>query len=176
MNEVRRLERVGVALFEKLDPAPILAMSAPTAAVSYAVQPSADQFKLHEPVGDVPAPLMNLIGPWLDDLDWQPMGTGVWQFPIPLSKMAKGDLRLIRIAPGGTLPKYGAYGEEMALVLRGACRDGANMLSLGDFSDRDDGADQLIAADEKLGSILLMANESELRFGEPQLPFAGRFA
>ena len=176
MNEVSRLERIGVALFEKLDPAPVVAMTAPMAAAEYSLSQAVGQCELHRSPGDVPTPLSGLIGPRLDDVDWRPLGKGVWQFPIPLSKSAKGDLRLIKIAPGRALPKYGARGEELALVLRGACRDGANVFAPGDFTDRDDGADQLIAADDKLGSILLIANESELSFGEPQLPFAGRFA
>ena len=168
-NEVSGLEKIGVALFEHLDPVP-LALNAPIAAVKHVAEQGLGQSKIYWPVGDVPAPLSSLIGPWLDDLDWRPIGTGAWQFVIPLSEAAKGDLRLIKIAPGRALPKCGADGEELALVLRGGCRDGSNVFKLGDFNDRDDGADQLIVADEELGSILLIANETELSFGEPQLP------
>lgn len=175
MNEVSRLEKIGVALFENLDPQPV-ALTVPIAAARAAAKNTEDQCENHRPIGDVPAPLSSLIGPWLDDLDWHPLGEGVWHFVIPLSKTAKGDVRLIKIAPGRPLPKYGAQCDELALVLRGACRDGSNVYRLGDFTDRDNSPDQLIAADGELSCILLIASEIELRLGEPQLRSAGRFA
>ena len=135
MNEVSRLEKIGVALFEHLDPAP-LALNTPVAAVKHVAEQAVGQCGNYWPIGDVPAPLSSLIGFWLDDLDWLPLGPGAWQFAIPLSKSAKGDLRLIKIAPGRALPKYAAHGEELALVLRGGCRDGSKVFGLGDFTDR----------------------------------------
>ncbi len=159
MNEVSRLEKIGVGLFENLDPQPV-AFTTPITAARAAAKNAVDQCVIHRPIGDVPAPLSSLIGPWLDDLDWHPLGEGVWHFAIPLSKTAKGDLRLIKIAPGRPLPKHGAQFDELAVVLRGACRDGSNVYRLGDFTDRDDSADQLIAADGELGCILLIAGET----------------
>ncbi len=164
MSEVGRLEKIGVALFDKLAPEP-LALSVPIAAVRSAARNAVDQCELHRPIGDVPTPLSTAIGPWLDDVAWRPLGGDVWHFTIPLSKMAKGDLRLVKIAPGHALPKYSAKGEELALVLRGACRDGTNVFGLGDFADRDDSADQLISADEAMGCILLIASDTKLQFG-----------
>lgn len=174
MNEVGRLEKIGVALFEKLDPEPV-ALNAPLAAIRSVAESASGQCVIHRPEGDVPAPLVALIGPRLDDIAWQPLGTDVWQFPIPLSKTAQGDLRLVKISAGRALPKYATKGEELALVLRGKCRDDLNALGPGDFIDRDHSTDQLLTADDTLGCILLIATDAGLRFGEPQLPSAGWF-
>ena len=175
MSEVSRLEKIGVALFEKLDPEPV-ALDAPLAAVKTVAESASDQCEIHRPEGDVPAPLVALIGPWLDQIDWRPLGADVWHFPIALSKTAQGDLRLVKISPGLALPKYATKGEELALVLRGKCRDDLNTLGPGDFIDRDTSTHQVLRADDTLGCILLIATDAGLRFGEPQLPPAGRFS
>ena len=52
MTEVSRLERIGVALFEKLDPAPVVAMTAPMAAAEYSLSQAVGQCELHRSPGD----------------------------------------------------------------------------------------------------------------------------
>ncbi|MFA9475945.1 MAG: cupin domain-containing protein [Filomicrobium sp.] len=176
MREVSRLEKIGVVLFHDLIPEP-LAQHAPVGGVKpNKKEEAAQRCGNHGPQGDVPAPLSEVIGPWLDDIAWCPLGAGAWHFPIPLSKAAKGDLRLIKLSPGRALPKLAHKGDELALVLRGGCKDESKAFGPGDFAESNDVADQLISAHVVHGCILLMASETELKFGEPRYPFAGSFA
>ena len=95
---------------------------------------------------------------------------------MPLSKAAKGDLRLIKLVPGRARPTLAHIGEELELVLRGGFKDELNAFGLGDFADRHDVTDQLISAHAVRGCILLMASETELKLGEPRYPCVGSLA
>lgn len=163
MSEVGRLEKIGVALFDGLDPKP-LTSKVPLPAVNAGDAQKMGWSYSDSSRGDVPPPLMGVIGPRLDDIEWRLLAVGVWHFPIPLSPAAKGDLRLIKMSPGSKLLSCGRKGEGLALVLRGKCRDELNSLCPGDFADREEGADGLIVADKALGCTLLVASEHELQF------------
>ncbi len=162
MSEVGRLEKIGVALFDGLDPKPLKSKVPLTAANAGDAQKKGWSHS-DRSQDDVPPPLTGVIGPRLDDIEWLLLAAGVWHFPIPLSLAAKGDLRLVKMSPGSELLNCGHKGEELALVLRGKCRDELNSLCPGDFADREEGSDCLIVADEALGCTLLIASEHELQ-------------
>ena len=162
MNEVGRLEKIGVALFDGLDPKP-LTLKVPLAAANAGDAQKMGWSYSDRSQGDVPPPLTGVIGPQLDDIEWRLLAPGVWHFPIPLSPAATGDLRLIKMSPGSELLNCGHKGEGLALVLCGKCRDELNSLCPGDVADCEEGADCLIEADKALGCTLLVASEHELQ-------------
>ena len=124
------MENIGVALFEQTEP---VAMSDDMPlATSISIADDSDGHP--RPVGDVPGPLVSVIGHNLDDLDWELVGSGIWNIRVPMTAQAKGDLRLIKLASDAFFGEGHHPGEELILVLRGSCHDeDACNCAVGDF-------------------------------------------
>lgn len=164
-REVRRMQEIGVALFEKL-PSTSMSGGAPVVAARAA---EADDLALptsHNPrsVGDVPYPIAGVVGADLDDIPWKRLAPGVWHHQIRLSERAAGDLRLLKVAPGAQLPEHGHGGGELTLVLRGAYSDSLGRFSAGDVADLDDDVEHQPVACPKEGCICLVATDGKARF------------
>ena len=156
LDELRSMESIGVALFEELEPVKT-DVDAPHLG-TIAADDRSDQATANAD-GDVPSPLVDVIGSSLDSLAWQQLGPEIWNFTIPMTAPMKGDLRMIKIGPGGKLPEHKHEGVELILVLRGSCRIGTSAFKTGDFADFDDeNKDSMIAEQE--GCILLIGNEA----------------
>jgi putative transcriptional regulator len=162
-REVDKLAEIGVALFDTLAPAE-LARGAPVAAARAAEAESDLGPASRGRAGDVPGHLVSLVGESLDKLAWKRLGPGLWHYPIPLSKGASGDLRLIKVAPGKELPEHGHGGEELTLLLRGSYHDEIGTFQTGDVADLDDEVEHRPVADAMTGCICLIANEKKARF------------
>jgi putative transcriptional regulator len=150
------METIGVALFEELEPIKIDAGApelGPTATDDQAGRDAADVG------GSVPSPLVEVIGSNLDALAWQQLAPGIWNFTIPITPRAAGDLRLIKLEPSQKLPEHRHQGEELILVLRGSYRDGISTYRTGDFAELDDENKHPMIAEQE-GCILLIGNES----------------
>jgi putative transcriptional regulator len=170
--EVRRMQQIGVALFDKLEPAkmaepaPVVAMRAGEAET--ASQKDGDA-PAHHPccgmtAGGVPGPLVPLVGDNLDTVDWHWLAPGVWVHTVPLSKGCCGELRLIKVAPGKKIPEHTHDGQELTLILRGSYTDALGTYRQGDVADLDEAAVHSPVACSKMGCICLMANEGKLEF------------
>lgn len=164
-RDLALMEMIGVALFDELSPAH-LERPAPIMELRRREADGAP-----EPVritavsgGDVPEPLVPLIGQYLDDIAWTRVAPGVSIHNIALSPTAKGDLRLIKVAPGKTLALHGHKGSELTLVLRGSCRDDFGHYRVGDVSDFGEDVDHQPMADAVEGCICLVATRHKLRF------------
>ncbi|MBL8847050.1 MAG: cupin domain-containing protein [Hyphomicrobium zavarzinii] len=173
--EVRRMQQIGVALFDKLEPvgmsgpAPVVAMRAGEADADAKGDPSSGSAPAPcgQNAGEVPRPLVPLIGADLDQVAWRWVAPGIWIFPVPLSKGCCGELRLIKVAPGKTMPEHGHAGQELTLILRGSYTDAFGTYRVGDVADLDEGvAHGPVACPEK-GCICLMATEGKLIFKSP---------
>lgn len=112
----------------------------------------------------MPSPLIHLAGADLDSVSWKRLSLGVWHARLSLSPGAKGDLRLIRIAPGQVMPEHGHGGQEMTLVLDGSYTDGLGRFASGDVADLDEATEHQPIADHKTGCICLIASEEKARF------------
>lgn len=156
------MAEIGVALFDKLEPAQ-MARSAPVIAAR-AGEADVEASPQNAPTGDVPSPIADRVGKSLDDVPWKKIGPGLWHYPIPLSKGAAGDLRLIKVAPGKELPEHGHRGEELTLLLRGSYHDEIGTFQEGDIADLDDEIEHRPVADEMSGCICLIASERKARF------------
>ena len=157
------MQEVGAALFQSLEPtavsrqAPIAAARAAEADAGASASPAPNR-------GDVPLHLVPFVGISLDDVPWKPLAPGIWHCPLPLSKGAKGDLRLIKVAPGKVLPEHGHRGEELTLLLRGSYRDETGTYAAGDIADLDESIEHKPVADAETGCICLIASEKKARF------------
>jgi putative transcriptional regulator len=156
------METIGTSLFDKLQPvavnrdAPVMAMRAGEAdhGVAFGERVS----------GDVPAPLAPVIGNSLDDIQWKRVAPGVWQHLIRLAGEPRGQLRLVKVAPGQTLPDHSHNGSELTLTLKGSYRDETGHYRAGDVSDVCGDTRHSPVADPVEGCICLIANDGKMKF------------
>jgi len=165
--EVKRMQEIGAVLLDGLAPA-TLSGPCPIARLraSEADEPVHDT--PHHPCcamgEDVPPPLVPLVGTRLADVTWSWLAPGVEHRPIKLSQGCCGKLRLIKVAPGTTLPEHGHSGAEQTLILKGSYRDELGTYRAGDFADLDDDVRHRPVACSEKGCICLIATEHKLRF------------
>ena len=95
---------------------------------------------------------------------WRRLGFGVWHAPLKLSPGSKGDLRLIKVAPGQTMPEHGHGGSELSLILAGSYSDTIGRFSAGDLADLDEDHEHAPAADLGTGCVCLIASERQAKF------------
>ena len=136
-----------------------------------------EQVQPQRPGSVLPAALGSYIGRNVDEIRWKRIGPGVWQHPIRLSDGAKSSLRLLRIAPGRSVPEHGHGGQEITLILSGAYRDEIGYFGPGDVADLDEDIEHQprVVSDEDC--ICLAATEKPTRFksvaGRLLQPFVG---
>ena len=162
-EELSLMENIGNQLFNELTAMPV-ERSAPIMALrrfEADIEP-AKTAPLYE--GDVPSAIAGVVGPKLDDLSWKRLAPGIWHIPLPLSKKAKGDLRLIKVAPGQAMPEHGHGGSELTLVLRGCYRDKFGEFGRGDVADLSDDVEHAPIADPHEGCICLIGSVEKARF------------
>ena len=177
-DEVARLERVGALLLADLQP---VAMSGPRPNVSLASlrhtppllrtttgAPSAAAAPgpaARRNIATLPPSLARLAGAeTLDDIAWRRLGPGLWHKPLALSPAAGGDLRMIRVGSGRTMPEHGHGGTELTLVLEGTYRDDVGCFQWGDVADLDEDTQHQPVADVETGCVCLIASERRARF------------
>jgi putative transcriptional regulator len=130
-----------------------------------------DQATLHrfpaarKPTQGLPLPLSRLLdGASLQDVKWRRKAPGVAMFDIKLSSAARGQLRLMSIAPGKSMPEHGHGGEEMTMILSGAYRDVLGRFAKGDIADLDEEIEHRPVVEAKEPCICLVATEAPTRF------------
>ena len=161
MREHSLLEEIGVGLFEcsPSDEKEEMGSLPGTAEVLNQVRDPA----VEPTEGDVPWPLISILGHSLNALEWIEIRPGISTVEMTLSTNARGDLRLLNLAPGAELPEHGHSGEELSLVLRGSCRDDFGRFGVGDVSDLDDDHRHSVVAGPQ-GCIILIASETHPAF------------
>ena len=164
-REVGRMQAIGAALFDKLPPealesdAPVVRARAAEADDDRPQASPASRLR-----SEMPIPLQAALGTDLDKLPWSWIAPGVWHVPVSLSDDADGDLRLIKVAPGKSLPDHGHDGEEMTLVLRGSYHDSTGTYRVGDIADLDGDIEHQPLACAENGCICLVAAEKKAKF------------
>jgi putative transcriptional regulator len=128
--------------------------------------------------GDMPSPLQRLLGGQdFAQFRWRKKAPGVAVYELPLSKNAKGSLKLVSIAPGMTMLEHGHGGEELTLVLKGAFKDKVGRFSRGDIADLDEDTEHCPIIEEGETCICLYATEAPSHFktwiGRLLQPFLG---
>ena len=169
-EEVRRMQEIGVALFDKLEPVPVscqVPIVAMRAGEAEAGPPPPLDREATERIckTGVPQPLAKHVGCCLDDVAWRLAAPGIWTYEIPLSQGCCGTLHLVKVAPGSALPEHGHDGAELTLVLKGSYTDEFGTVRPGDVADLDEETTHSPAACPDKGCICLMARHGELDFG-----------
>ena len=162
------MERIGSALMAGLEPqalSKIVPYTALRSVEADVVTPTARAIK-HDSAatGDVPQPLRGLIGERLDDIEWRRLGLGVWHAPVLPHKTPRGDVRLLRVAAGCSMPEHGHGGSELTLILRGAYQDEIGRFVVGDVADLADDVEHRPVADATMGCICLIASDKHVVF------------
>lgn len=163
LNKVGKLSRVGVALFEHLEHAPLI-FAAPDNVVDGPSLPPFDELSWSSHGKDIPGPLTSMLGQSLDDLTWEAVASGIERFRVELSQGAIGDLILFHVAPGERLSWSNRSGEQLVMLLRGGCSSSKGTFAPGDFEEFDEPGNYAIVANAKDGCVLLLASEREPLF------------
>jgi putative transcriptional regulator len=150
-------ERIGGALVANL-PAAAMAGGLPAMPPFQAAPPARHQMQ-----GELPAPLMRLVGSSLDEVRWRWIGPGLWHRPLAIG--GTGSLQLLWGAPSAQVPEHDHGGSELTLVLRGALLDATGRYGPGDIADIDESVEHHApSADPQAGCICVIANEIPTRF------------
>jgi len=112
----------------------------------------------------LPAPIAAAYGLSLGSIPWKRLGPGVWHHRLALRQESNGDLRLLRIAPGRTMPDHGHGGAELTLVIEGAYSDITGTYRRGDIQDVDEGIEHQPIVDKGAECFCLIASEQPARF------------
>lgn len=158
-RKLRQMQSIGEALFEDLAPAP-MDQSAPVPTADDVVLPITDDLTGTAGDSEVPPTLQHVLGNSLDALPWVAVAPSIHQHKIELSSDASGDLRMLRLAAGASIPEHGHEGEELSLVLRGSCWDSEGTYDVGDFLDLDNETRHTLTADASVGCIILIGSEN----------------
>ncbi|KEA64012.1 hypothetical protein ADIMK_1747 [Marinobacterium lacunae] len=124
--------------------------------------PAAESESVEYADPEVPSPLGSLLGCSLNGLAWRRLGYGVHQYDLGLS--GPGATRLLRIAPGVSVPHHGHRGSELTLILRGSYSDELGRFRVGDVADVDAEIDHQPIVDTDQECICLIATDAPLKF------------
>ena len=164
--EVRHMQEIGVALFDKLEPVPV-SCQPPVVAMRAAEADVANLPSDREAIADicktgVPMPLAKHVGCCLHDVPWQTVAPGIATYTIPLSKGCCGTLKLVMLQPGIALPQHGHDGAELTLVLTGSYTDETGTYRPGDVADLDEEVTHKPIACPRDGCVCLTASYREM--------------
>ncbi|MEM7619349.1 MAG: ChrR family anti-sigma-E factor [Pseudomonadota bacterium] len=174
-KEVRLLEELGGALLESVPEVTLSETCLEKALDCYdAIQledgsiSHQDEHKLSS-LPDVkddilPPTLSRSLGMGVDDIPWHFMAPGIRCYKIPLPSKDQGDLRLLKIKPGHSLPEHGHGGTELTLVLQGAYKDEFGTYTRGDIQDVDDEVEHQPVTIGDEDCICLIAFEQQAHF------------
>ncbi|HRN85100.1 MAG TPA: ChrR family anti-sigma-E factor [Hyphomicrobium sp.] len=166
--EVRHMQEIGVALFDKLEPVPV-SCQPPVVAMRAAEAEVANPPSDREAIADicktgVPMPLAKHVGCCLHDVPWQTVAPGIATYTIPLSRGCYGSLKLVMVQPGIALPLHGHTGAELTLVLTGSYTDEIGTFRAGDVADLDEEVTHRPVACPQNGCVCLTASACEAPF------------
>lgn len=160
--EVRHMQEIGVALFDKLEPVPV-SCQPPVVAMRASEADVASTPSDREAIADicktgVPMPLAKHVGCCLHDVPWQTVAPGIATYTIPLSQGCCGTLKLVMVQPGVALPRHGHQGAELTLVLTGSYTDEIGTFRPGDVADLDEEVTHKPVACPRDGCVCLTAS------------------
>lgn len=110
---------------------------------------------------DVPGPLRCILGTSLDALPWQSRASGISFVQVAMSPDSRGDLALVKIAPGLNFSFNGGAAGKLVMSLRGSFLKRDNAFLVGDFEDAQEDVDHTLTASGDHDCILLIASAAE---------------
>ncbi len=113
----------------------------------------------------LPAPLARYLRSGLDTIPWRFLAPGIRHFEIlPHDLLGGGNLRMLRIAPGKSLPRHGHTGTELTLVLSGSYSDELGRYGGGDVGETDDDIVHEPVSGRDEDCVCVIATEGPLKF------------
>lgn len=140
-QQLRLAERIGGGLIEMQHdrPSPEQARQAMLARLDDTPAPAGASLLPPASLADdpdaLPAPLHPYFGPSLSGLRWRWLAPGVH---LVRAKVDEGNLFMLRIGPGKSMPVHGHHGSELTQILQGAYNDHLGLFAPGDMADLDD--------------------------------------
>lgn len=173
--EVTRLEAVGGALLEDLEPESmadgalesLLARLDDTPA---AASPAPHPLQVPDLGAPLPAPLRARLARRGEPARWRRVGPGVRQIMIdPPGGPDGGSLRLLRVSPERRMPRHGHPGLELTLVLAGGYSDTLGNFAAGDMIDLTGEVVHQPIIDPGEDCVCLVAMARPLAFSNPAI-------
>jgi len=122
----------------------------------------------------LPEPLQQFIDQGDQDMPWRRLVPGIQQIML---NRDDGQLRLLKIAPGISIPLHSHEGSEMTLILQGSYSDELGRFQAGDVADLEPDVEHQPITDGSEPCICLVATDAPLRFNGllPRIlqPFTG---
>lgn len=112
----------------------------------------------------LPSEVHGLIAPLLGASRWRFGGFGLKVRTLDVPRIAHEKLRLLRIEPGGYLPRHTHDGHEFVLILTGAYKDETGTYRAGDVAFGDAALEHLPVAESGEVCFALAATTAPLRF------------
>ena len=162
--EVRRLESLGGAMLETLEPEPMAEEALDHALARLESSGKAEPTPAARPsAGDprLPRPLRDYLDGSLDGASWK--RRGVFAELALLEDVPGFKTRLLRIKGGATMPQHTHEGSELTLVLAGSFRDAAGHYRPGDVALADASVDHQPVADPGEDCLCLAVTDAPLR-------------
>ncbi len=174
----RKAEELGGEILNDLESAAVSDLCRAATLASLDGPVAKPQAKSAGSKNSLPPALQRLLqGQDLEQLRWRKKAPGLSVFEVPLSRGAKGSLKLLSIAAGMKMLEHGHGGEELTLVLRGAFRDSAGRFGPGDIADLDEETEHCPIIEPGETCICLYATEAPSHFktllGRLLQPFLG---
>ena len=163
--EAERIESVGGALLEELEPAEVGGD-----AFAHLMQTIDDTSA--EPVPArvaravpslLPEPLKSYLGGDLHALKWRRLGKGAFHIPIK-TRDGRARARLLKVPAGRPVPMHGHNGEELTLVLVGAFQTYQGTFARGDVEGADASVEHMPISVPGEDCICLAVTDAPLRF------------
>jgi putative transcriptional regulator len=162
---VREAESVGGELLEALPRSDVSVECRSRTLAALDQSDPAERTAVPPATSEIPLPLAGLMSASrFGDIAWTRIAPGVAMCGIRLPAHAKGQLKLLRIAPGRAVPEHGHGGDEITLVLKGAYCDHLGRFGAGDVADLDEDIEHKPAVDGDEECICLIATEQPTRF------------
>ena len=162
--EVARLESLGGAMLESLEPEPLSDESLDHALARLETADAAEAAPAAAPPGGdprLPPPLRDYVGGKLDGAAWK--RRGVFAELALLEDVPGFKTRLLRIKGGSTMPQHTHEGTELTLVLAGSFRDSAGHYRPGDVAQADASVDHQPVAEPGEDCLCLAVTDAPLR-------------
>lgn len=110
----------------------------------------------------LPAPLRPYFGPTYDSLRWRWVAPGVRM--IRSTRAKGGNLIMLKIAPGKSMPVHSHAGSELTQILQGAYDDKLGHFAAGDMADLDSETEHQPVTAPGVPCICVAALDAPLRF------------
>lgn len=160
--EVADLERMGAAIMlstpKRPGTSPLEPRRRPEMAISSAPR------RIGGNDDGLPSPLLAAYDLTMERIPWRRLGPGVWHHRLALRQNGEGDLRLLRIAAGRTMPEHGHGGAELTLMLEGSYSDVTGEYRRGDVQDVDEEVEHQPVVGKDGDCICLIASDRPARF------------